>query len=1231
MSIAAVLLVCLFSQIEGDSTVMPDRQSWNSDNEDFASGSGGGNERGQDKLPCCVSGKFTFHSIDDILNNISSDNTIVNITTDVVLSSIVTLESLENIMIIGYRNPVVKCDDVGAVKFISCKNITIEGIQWEGCGSKVYPEIEFYNSSNVSLKTCSFHYSKGRSILLSEVSGNVYINNCNFAHNNKYRGHGAAIHYLPNTNSSAQHRLMVQNCKFIFNRATQSVVYIDGSHSRIPGHVYLQDNVFVNNRGVPIYISHTNLHITGSVLFNGNTAKSGGGIYSNNSTVIFYDKSDVNFISNSVRANGGTIYQIHSRMIFQANSIVTFKYNYAKYGGSICSDNCNITFNGNSSVTFNNNEAWNGGAILCFNSSHITFDGNSSVTLNNNKASYGGAVFYSSSSHITFDSNSSVTFNNNKASYGGAVYGRSSSHIAFDGNSSVTFNDNEARQDGGAVYGVVSSHITFNGNSSVTFNDNEARQDGGAVYGVVSSHITFDGNSSVTLNNNKANYGGTVSCVSSSHITFDDNSSVTFNNNTANRFGGAVYCRFSSHITFDGNSSVTFNNNEASVDGGAVYCWSSTNITFDGNTSVTFSDNEASYAGGAVYCNTQSDVLFYATTMVTFINNNAITGGAIFSQSSYISVEETATVQFVHNSATHGGAIFLRGQATVLLGGSCVIAFKDNKATESGGALYITVYSFAIFTGYSKMTCSNNEVTQYGGAIYCGDNSNITLDENVTVKFANNTSEYGGALSIIQSILTFNGNSLANFTNNFAERGGAFYVLLSSVTLERNIAANFTGNRAEIGGAISVVKSLVTFAENSQLCFFSNSAAGSGGAMHLSDHFTVNISHNSQITFYHNTANRRGGAIYCDLTKSVNNKLTFNTTDIVFYSNTDLTGADVYVDIPTSCDETCLNNSIIYIGYTQFKGIIKTSPRKLEFNDTATCVDNDSDKNCQTYLTKNKMLGQEIIINACVLDYYNQLAGSTQFVLSSDGHDHHIIGSDNVLISCTAFEGVGILGKRVVEATNYSINITSYDGSISDLKKFTVELITELSPCHPGFHYDNTTQTCVCYSDSDIVSCSGSTSSIKRGYWFGEVNDKATVTICPNSYCNFTCCETANGFFKLSPVKANQCNSQRSGTVCGSCKEGYTLSFDSVECVSVEKCTTGQMLLVVILSVIYWITLVITVFAMMYYRIGIGYLYAITYYYSIVRHASYTRQDCLLVSRHTVVCRAAQEAGAQHL
>ena len=211
---------------------------------------------------------------------------------------------------------------------------------------------------------------------------------------------------------------------------------------------------------------------------------------------------------------------------------------------------------------------------------------------------------------------------------------------------------------------------------------------------------------------------------------------------------------------------------------------------------------------------------------------------------------------------------------------------------------------------------------------------------------------------------------------------------LSRVVFKENILVNFSGNEAENGGAISVnMRSCLKFADNAELYLLNNSATESGGAVHLSDQFTVNISQNSKIEFCHNTANQYGGALYCDLTKNIKNKFTFNTTEVVFKNNPDLTGSDIYVNIPKSCDEMCLYKSIVPNGFSgNFS--IKTSPRKLVFYNSAvavTCTDKSNDTNCKTYLAKNIMLGQEIIIRACVLDYYNQKAESTQFVLSSTG------------------------------------------------------------------------------------------------------------------------------------------------------------------------------------------------------------------------------------------------------
>ena len=230
--------------------------------------------------------------------------------------------------------------------------------------------------------------------------------------------------------------------------------------------------------------------------------------------------------------------------------------------------------------------------------------------------------------------------------------------------------------------------------------------------------------------------------------------------------------------------------------------------------------------------------------------------------------------------------------------------------------------------------------------------------------------------------------------------------------------------------------------------------------------------------------------------------------------------------------------------------------------------------------------------------------GTEEFLVSSDdGQDYYIPGSRYILISCNhTFQGISIIGNKTTPVLpfNYSMTIGLYIVRISEMKAISVSLTVELSSCHPGFWYDNTTQRCECYNSSSIVLCSGSSSTIKKGYWFGSVTGKATLTFCPIDYCNFTCCETINGYYHLSPVRDNQCMLHRSGTACGNCEVGYSLSLDSTECINVEVCTIGQTILLVSLIILYWLVITVAVFVMMYYKVEIGYLYGITYYYSIV-------------------------------
>ena len=61
------------------------------------------------------------------------------------------------------------------------------------------------------------------------------------------------------------------------------------------------------------------------------------------------------------------------------------------------------------------------------------------------------------------------------------------------------------------------------------------------------------------------------------------------------------------------------------------------------------------------------------------------------------------------------------------------------------------------------------------------------------------------------------------------------------------------------------------------------------------------------------------------------------------------------------------------------------------------------------------------------------------------------------------------------------MSLTLHFDRKSEANSISVNLTVELSPCHPGFVYDATSQRCECYDANDIVLCSGSTSSSKEG------------------------------------------------------------------------------------------------------------------------------------------------------
>ena len=307
-------------------------------------------------------------------------------------------------------------------------------------------------------------------------------------------------------------------------------------------------------------------------------------------------------------------------------------------------------------------------------------------------------------------------------------------------------------------------------------------------------------------------------------------------------------------------------------------------------------------------------------------------------------------------------------------------------------------------------------------------------------------------------------------------------------------------------------------------------------------------------------------------------------------------------DAPKSCNGRCL--------FENFRGInnntslrVATSPKKLKLYNPAKFI-TGNDVDYDTYYMSNIMLGQEFALDACLLDYYDQPTEVKELLITSMSHHYYnITGLRYVSVSCnhTTKPVLSVIGNmHSKNSYNYSIMISLYATHNSDTKLIAAKLIVELSQCHPGFWYSSGSKKCECYNNKDIISCSGSNSTIKRGYWFGTVAGKPTVTTCPNDYCDFTCCKNTNDIFHLSPSRAKQCRLHRSSTACGNCEKGYTLSFDSPECIEVNRYTIGQTILVIVLSLLYWIAAVVVVFVMTYFKVTIGSLYGIVYYYSVV-------------------------------
>ena len=477
--------------------------------------------------------------------------------------------------------------------------------------------------------------------------------------------------------------------------------------------------------------------------------------------------------------------------------------------------------------------------------------------------------------------------------------------------------------------------------------------------------------------------------------------------------------------------------------------------------------------------------------------------------------------------------------------------------------------------------------------------------------FSNNIGgEHGAVIYFNCAAFELTNNTISNCTfNNNSNYRSLIYASSNSIHVNLIVKdSTFTQNEENV---FYIVNQTLQFSNDIKMTLFDGNRAQNGAVLYLNLNSKVIFTNNSAVSFTNNIARRYGGAIYYEILQSSEACYRNLSTFIVYYNASVIfnnnqarsAGNSMFFDISQACNGT-LQYDVQNFILDQSVGELVTSPDKLRLYYPAQLA-NSSDPS--TYYISDIMLGQNIIIPACVLDHYEMPLWSTQFTLqladTNKQNNYSIQGNDIITVDCRIFQGINnlvITGRPPLINSIVTIQLNSFYDIRFNWKPITVILHVQLSSCHSGFYYSSDLEYCVCYTTDNIVTCSGSNSTIRNGYWFGTINEQPTVTVCPINYCNFDNCEATTGICDLYPVRDNQCRAHKSGAACGNCEEGYTLSFDSIECISIDSCNVGQTVLVITMSFLYWIVVNAVVFGMMYFKIKIGYLYGITFYYSFI-------------------------------
>ena len=830
----------------------------------------------------------------------------------------------------------------------------------------------------------------------------------------------------------------------------------------------------------------------------------------------------------------------------------SFERNYADYGGAVYSElNSQLlvigsNFTGNKAMT-------GGGALYAVSECHVTitesnYQNNTAIKVEHD--SFGGALGLFEGILFINQSN----FSHNMVNLKGGVISASNTILHID---KSEFYSNIARgEDNGGVMFILQSKVKIIRSKFIN-------NTGGVVRAIL-VHLSIKDNHFTRNSANVSQHGG-VMWLKMTNATITN---CTFTDNTAYK-GGALevdstnlilaQCKFFRNYAFWGGVMRAL--------GGSLVTTTNKNI-LENNTghqgTVHFMDSTGMMSNIKFINNKGSFIAHHSS--VTFKEYTSFTNGSKLKTNDIITYQE-------------GGAI-TGFRSNIFLGKNCIM--KNNHA-ENGGAIYITQSKLNVL---GMVLLLNNSATGSGGGIYLYQSELNSLGSSILRFSGNNATQKGGGIHATSSRIEVNYNaskrvytgSRVHFIGNKASQGGAislemtssFHIVLADTTSYPIIfntlyMVYFIGNQADFGGALYVAdetnpstcasKLNRTHSTNTE-CFLQSLAPRINPTLSISN-----------INFVRNQAKISGNSIFGGLLdRCTISPFSITYEELIFknkYKN--LTG------LPQGVAYLSLVSNI------QDFQQISSEPVQLRF-----CRDNELDPTYQGP-SKNVTAGETFSISITAIDQVNH---TVEAIVRSS------------LASSASGLGEGQLIQKITKTctnltfTVFSLNeeeelIMYAEGPCKDANKSQLRLPIQILACEcsTGFQRKHTNRaTCECECDSallpHITKCNPQSKTLTRelNFWItytsrGNISGYVIHPNCPLDYC-YPASVNIEINLSIQGGADAQCEYDRSGKLCGTCKPGLSLSLSSPHCLPCSRYWPILFVVIVLAALLLGIALV---------------------------------------------------------